>query len=133
MNLAGMEGTVTSPGFNKNFTPELYRQFKTFTKKDLHYILDLDSMGTEGFLNIEVKMNTNFEDELLFRPGEKYELVDQELSWEEAESQCQTNGGHLVSILSTEDHEELEKVIPIQEYAFLSISLRLPVTKIPRG
>ena len=110
VNLAGMEGTVTSPGFNKNFTPELYRQFKTFTKKDLHYTLDLEAMGKEGFLTIEVEMNTNFEDELLFRPGEKYQLVKKELSWEDADSWCQSNGGHLVSILSKKDHGEVEKV-----------------------
>ena len=110
VNLAGMEGTVTSPGFNKNFTPELYRQFKTFTKKDLHYTLDLEAMGKEGFLTIEVEMNTNFEDELLFRPGEKYQLVKKELIWEDADSWCQSNGGHLVSILSKTDHGEVEKV-----------------------
>ena len=110
LNLAGMEGTVTSPGYNKNFTPELYRQFKTFTKKDLHYTLDLEAMGKEGYLTIEVEMNTNFEDELLFRPGEKYQLLEQELSWEDADSWCQSNGGHLVSILSEKDQGQVEKV-----------------------
>ena len=111
VNLAGMEGTVTSPGYNENFTPNLYRQFKTFTKKGLHYILDLEAMGKQGFLTIEVEKRTNFDDELLFRPGGKYQLVEEELSWEEAESRCQTKGGNLVSILSMEDQEEVEEVI----------------------
>ena len=108
MQLAGREGSITSPGFGKNFSSNLYRQFKAYMKKKLHYTLHLEE---KGILDIKVQRETAFEDELLFRAGDEYELVDEKLTWRKAETRCNSNGGHLVSINSDQIQQEVEQQV----------------------
>jgi len=43
--------------------------------------------------------------------GHTYEIVNSGITWEEAEAKCEKNGGHLVTITSAEEQEELNEAI----------------------
>ncbi|XP_061493936.1 dromaiocalcin-1-like [Rhineura floridana] len=43
--------------------------------------------------------------------GHCYGYFHQELSWQQAEGQCQRNGGHLASILSRDEHKAIARFL----------------------
>ena len=75
--------------------------------KEIHYKLDVkDAMKEERFVLIEVEIGegVNVEMEL----GVKYLAFKDPLNWYQAEASCVSKGGHLVSVKSQEEVEEIK-------------------------
>ena len=95
-----------------------------------HYMLEfpdnvMDLMGGTGSLKVDLEVNTEIEGQILeYRLGPRYEflnsgeiiyrtgLIVPNTNWEEAESHCVAKGGHLATITSEEEKDELFNVIP---------------------
>ena len=46
-----------------------------------------------------------------FADGPHYEIINESLSWQEAETYCERNGGHLAVITSAEEQEQIEALL----------------------
>ena len=80
LRMSNIRGSIESPGFGKNFTPQLYREMMQYMGKPVTYSFDVETIkqaiGNDGFLRLDVKMSKGFEEELLFRSYNEYEYID---------------------------------------------------------
>ena len=106
-------GTLGTPRYGEDYDGDWY-------KTDQHYYIVLEFPDNiveyvgNGSLVVEVEIATKeeegWEEYVEYREGPKYKLYTEEKSWIEAESHCQDEGGHLASVLSQGDKEDLEAI-----------------------
>ena len=87
-------------------------QYLLVMGKEIHYILEdvKTTMEDEGTLQLVVNVDANFDDEVLFEQFVGYVGLKERLSWRKAESSCVNKGGHLVSVRSQKEQEEVAAV-----------------------
>ena len=105
--------TVQTPGFYKNVNDDTNQIYTTI----LVFPQGLQSLLGNGFLSIELQVYVKGEDV----EGETVDYSDrsnlkvykeERKTWEGAEAQCVLDGGHLASILSPEEQDQLEALTP---------------------
>ena len=100
------QGSFRTPGFgDSEYKGEFYNR-----TRNLHYILDLVNIREligEGTLVINVQTQGSWS---YSWQGPRLQLYERELNMSDAESFCVRMGGHLPSILSREEQEEMRKV-----------------------
>ena len=112
MKTVGLHGKITSPNFGKNhiiigFPKTINRTYKLEFPRDLR-----NNVGSGGFLVIHLWVNISQHGEILvLNQGEKYFQPISKVAhgFQEAEEVCLRKGGHLTSILSTEEMLKLNE------------------------
>ena len=107
VRLSGNEGSIHSPGYGGNFSLD---QFMMFRDKEIHYKLDLDGavMREEAVLRVMVNIDEEVQVDVDFGWNAKYVAFGEKLSWYKAEASCVSKGGHLASITSQEEQDEVQ-------------------------
>ena len=102
-------GTLQTPWFNKTFDESYYQE-----NRHHHLIIQfpydlLDHIGSGSLviqIKVDIREDTGWQEQVKYSEG--FKLFQKERrSWKDAESFCQERGGHLASILSEEEHEEV--------------------------
>ena len=95
------EDSFRTPALNKG----------DFKQNSFHYIIDLPGnirdLVRDGVLVISVQTKGNWSAKL---QEQKLQLFEKELNMSEAEKVCVSLGGHLPSVLSKEEQEEITKL-----------------------
>ena len=107
-------GALHSPFYGEPFDIGHYKSDK-YHQVALEFPDDLAEQLGNGKLVVELEVDTREEDswreEVRYIEGPKYKVYnaesDQELSWHSAEAHCQSQGGHLASVLNSAELEEL--------------------------
>lgn len=106
---------------------EIYAQQKKL------YVVEYESDGEDPYVQRDLEVSVSGggyygEGESSFQAGEtvqgkthssRYELVKESLSWEEARRRCQEMGGHLATITSQQEMDQLTKMASDQGIKFL--------------
>ena len=118
-----INGTITTPWYQEAFMEEYYKE-----DRDFHMVLELpfdikDQVGSGSLvieLDIDMREEEGWIEQLTYKEikaGElaspnkyKYTLHTTGKSWPDAEDDCQKEGGHLASVPSEEENEELKRV-----------------------
>ena len=100
------EGSFSSPGLgDPKYSGDFYSR-----PQALHYVLDLpDNIGEmvgEGELVISVETEGNWS---FISPENRWQLHKKLLNWSDAENVCGNRGGHLASVVSQREQEQLTK------------------------
>ena len=121
-------GTWHTPGFHEEYNPSYYTG-----DKHHHVAIDFpknlrDEMGS-GFLVIQLEVDTREEEgwqEYVEYTAQRTKLYGEERDrtyWSAAEAHCQRDGGHLASILSEEDQQEVKAVANTTKYVWVGGSV----------
>ena len=125
IRLANLNSTITTPWLGGEFVEEYYRE-----GKDYHMVLELpddisDHIGG-GFLKIELEVDTRetegWQEYVKYTgllpegytwsdEGRAFKLHMEGRSWRDAEAECQREGGHLVSVTSEKENDELTRFL----------------------
>ena len=101
------EGSFSFPAFGD---PEYTGDFHS-RPQSLHYVLDLpDNIGEmvgEGELVISVETEGSWS---FISPENKWQLYKKNMSWSDAEDYCVREGGHLASVTSQREQDQITKV-----------------------
>ena len=105
-------GTISSAWYR-----EEYRKEHFLKNRDVHIVLafpaNIEDLVGSGILRIELEVDIRQEGEgwveaVQYSEGTPYRAFHEQKTWEEAEAHCQSKGGHLASVLSEWEQDELE-------------------------
>ena len=126
-NPSVFSGSVTEPGksiqtpmFKGTFDPEYFKRERTYIAT-LELPDDLTAQVGNGSLTIEMEVDLREGEgddwvEYDFGSLSKYQLFNQTKIWAEAEAACQSKGGHLASVTSQDELEELVELVDNVSY-----------------
>ena len=104
-------GTWHTPSFRGECNKSCYKEDKYFTLV-LELPEDLPEKIGSGSLIIHLEVDITEErgrrEEVAYWEGSKYKLYKEEKTWADAEAHCQREGGHLASVQTERDLEELK-------------------------
>ena len=111
-----LNGTITTPWFQSGYVEDYYKEDREFLMV-LELPEDIKDQVDNGSLIIELDVDTKeeqgrFEEVNLFF---NFTLHTTEQNWTEAESICQTQGGHLASVLSEEVFMVINEMVGNQD------------------
>ena len=103
-----LNGTITTPWFGEAFDEDYYKE-----DRDYHAVLELpeniqDLVGSSSLiveLEVDVRKDTQWFETVIM-----YTFHRTDKNWEDADTHCQTDGGHLASITSEEENQMLRRV-----------------------
>ena len=107
------DGMLKTPRFGEAFQEKDFAQ-----SKDLNYILDLLtptralanwSLAIE--LEFDLAESKDWEEWVEIRLGPRYVYHTHRRNWEQAEANCQKEGGHLTSIITSREQKEVEELL----------------------
>ena len=101
------EGTITTPGFGQSYNETYF-----WADKEHHTVLEfpenLKEYIGEGSLVIELDVDIRGqEEEVFYSVQSKYKFYNKRKNWEKAEEYCKKEGGHLASVQSQQENEEV--------------------------
>ena len=103
-------GSWHTPWFREGYDKNYYEEDKFYTAV-LNFPSDLGSHIGGGSLVIKLEVNMREEDglqeEVSYWEGSKYKLYTEKKTWADAEATCQEEGGHLASVLTEREQEEV--------------------------
>ena len=104
------KGTITTPWFG-----QVYNETYFLEDKEYHVTLEIPENVKQyigdGTLVVEIEADIQEEDEEVFYSVEsKYKLYSEKKKWEDAENHCKREGGHLASVQSEQENQEIEKI-----------------------
>ena len=103
-------GSWHTPWFGEEHDQNYYEEDKYYNLK-IDIPIDLSSQIGSGSLVIQLEVDTReeegWQEEVSFWEGAKYKLYTERKTWVDAEATCQEEGGHLASVLSDEEQEEV--------------------------
>ena len=118
IQLSATEGTIHSPGYGQLLGREQAQQLQGMK---IQYRLELDNIkdtiGENGVLKLKFQVENGTSVETGKRPV--YKIYDEKLGGYEAERYCIEQGGHLASVSSKEDMEEMDKALHGRIISFL--------------
>ena len=119
MTLSGVEGSIHSPGFGQTFSSEDYR---LLLGKEIHYKLNVadtkNLMHENDFLKLTIEVDTEYENDVRFAKNVRYVVFEEELSWYQAEASCESKGGHLVSVTTQKEQDEVKALAKAEHVIF---------------
>ena len=107
--------TVQTPGLGDSWDGEFYKDSHTYTCT-LLFPGNLAELVGDGSLVIEVEVDTReeagWEEYVETNVGEvrNYKFYDIKLTWPEAEAYCQSEQGHLASVLTEEEQQKVDRL-----------------------
>ena len=107
--------TVQTPGLGDSWDGEFYKDSHTYIST-LLFPGNLAELVGDGSLVIEVEVDTREEEDWVEYvetnkgTASKYKLYEMKKTWQDAETYCQREGGHLTSILTEEEQKEVSAV-----------------------
>ena len=104
------KGTWHTPRFGKKYDKNQYEDDKSYTAI-LDFPEDISDHIGPGSLVIQLEVETReeegWQEEVVFQKGTKYKFHKEERTWVDAEAYCQAEGGHLASVQSDEEWQEV--------------------------
>ena len=106
-------GNFQTPWFQENYDNGYY-------KKDREYymvlefpdnIKELVGPGLGALvvrLDVDTREEEGWQEDVAYKKGSGYKLYEEDKSWEDAEAHCQSEGGHLASILTESEQHEVK-------------------------
>ena len=114
-----LNGTYASPWYHKKYDEKYYKESK-HQKLIINFPENVGELLGSGSLVIQLEVDTReeqgWQEQVRYREGHSYKLYwDWTPSWSAAEAHCQKEGGHLASVLTEEEQEEVRLVAEGQE------------------
>ena len=114
-------GTWHTPDFHGDFDKTYYKD-----SKHHHIALDFpenlrDNIGSGVLvihLEVDIRENEGWQEYVEYS-AQRTKLYTEKKSWAYAEAHCQWEGGHLASIMSQEDQQEVKDVVNGQKYTWI--------------
>ena len=114
MKMWSSSGSIQSPGFRGDYDEDHYK-----TGRQNLYILqfpdNIRNMLGNGSLVIDLEVNTRqekgWQEYVHYMEGSRYKLYTDRKNWAEAESHCQKEEGHLASVTSEWEQEQVEGMV----------------------
>ena len=103
-------GSWHTPWFGEEHDPNYYEEDKYYNlvidiPKNLSVQIGSGSLVIQ--LEVDTREEEGWQEEVSYWEGSKYKLYTERKTWEDAEATCQRNGGHLASVLSDGEQEEV--------------------------
>ena len=108
-------GTYQTPWFGEEYIEDYYKEDKNH-KVVLEFPDDIDKKVGSGFLAIQLEVDTREEEgwkeevKVKTRP-EKFKFFTEQKNWTDAEAYCQGDGGHLASVTTEEERQEVNALV----------------------
>ena len=104
ITLLGESGSHRTPGFGESYQEDYHNH-----DKDQHFILELPQSALSLRLQLEVdtRVQEGWREEAAYSAGSRFRLYNLILSWQYAEAHCQAEGGHLASVRTEEEQQEV--------------------------
>ena len=108
-------GEIASPWYNQSYVKGFHK-IDRYYKVVLEFPEDLKYLVNSGSLLVQVEVDTRDEEgwneyvEFSKGPKMKYKAYTALKTWSEAEAHCQAEGGHLASVLSEEEKQQMKEV-----------------------
>ena len=103
--LSALHGSISSPRFRQGHNTEISNE-----RQHLVYVIEAPE-GFLGSLLINITTETSEDpsvlDQVEYTVGSKYRYFSEEKSWDDAEAHCVSQGGHLASVWSRTDIDEV--------------------------
>ena len=111
---------IQTPYMEKEFDMTYYQADHSY-QASLLFPESLVEKLAGGLLVVELEVDTREEEgwneEVSFSEGQKvFKLVKEIKTWEEAEAHCQMEGGHLASVTSEVDIQQLKNLLAEKEF-----------------
>ena len=107
MRSSAFQGEITSPGFGgeHDYRDQLNCSYTVEVPENLK-----EMIGTNGVLVIQLLVDTKEKEEYITinRGPSLLHIEQKKATWEDAETYCLEKGGHLFSVLSASDKQELD-------------------------
>ena len=105
-------GTHRTPWFREKYREDYHKEDK-YHRVLLEYPNDIDKQAGSGSLEIQLEVDTREEEDWqevvrVKTRQEKHKFFTEKKSWPDAEAHCQGDGGHLASVHSEEEMQEVE-------------------------
>ena len=103
-------GSWHTPWFGEEYETNYYKEDKFYNliidiPKDLSAQIGLGSLVIQ--MEVDTREKEGWQEKVSYWQGSKYKLYRESKTWPDAEATCQEEGGHLASVLSEGDQEEL--------------------------
>ena len=104
------KGTITTPWFGQTYNETYFK-----TDNEYHAVLEfpenLDEYIGDGSLVIELEVDIREGEEVFYTGQPKYKLYTSKKNWQQAERHCENESGHLASIHSEQENQEVAKFV----------------------
>ena len=123
ITLSNNNGTWHTPWLGEEFQKNYYKENKYYNLI-LEFPQEFPDPMEGGSLVIQLEMDTRYEEgwqeEVVYWEGSKYKLyTDEYKNWSDAASHCQGEGGHLASVMSDGEQEEVRAAAGGQDLVWL--------------
>ena len=103
-------GTWHTPWFGEEYAKIYYEEDRQYLVT-LQIPLNLAEQVNGGSLMVQLEVDTReeegWQEVVSYWEGPKYKLYKEEKTWSNAEAHCQADGGHLASVISEGEQEEV--------------------------
>ena len=117
--ICNSNGQWKTPGFGEEYEVSYYKE-----RRNHHFVLLfpenlVEQLGT-GSLVVHLEVNTRNEEGwkeyVAYKEGSKYKLYTGSATWYQADALCKSEGGHLASVLSEGENDEVMALVSGLKY-----------------
>ena len=100
--------SVKTPGFGENFDQERYLSDQVY--KSTFYLPKISAVSGSLVIEVEVETKEGDHEVVEFVEGSRYTFVKEKKTWAQADDHCKKKGGHLASVLTEQENQEVQAV-----------------------